>query len=203
MTRDRFDAIVLAGGASRRFGGADKAMMRVGEVTLLQRAVDAVADAAITVVAGPRRRLDSHVIWVQEHPPGAGPAHALGAAIASVSAEVVVVLACDLPFASRPVVCRLVDAVGNSDGAVLRDGLLRPQPLFAAYRTAALRHRLTAVASPDSSMREVVSGIEVEFVADAIAAFDCDTPDDLDAARTALNGSVKVDGPPRDRRPGE
>jgi molybdopterin-guanine dinucleotide biosynthesis protein A len=199
MTPDRFDAIVLAGGASRRFGGVDKAMMRVGEVTLLQRAVDAVADAAITVVAGPRRHLGSHVVWVQEHPPGAGPAHALAAAIASVSAKVVVVLACDLPFASRTVVRRLVEAIGNSDGAVLRDELLRTQPLFAAYRTDALRRRLTAVASPGSSMREVVSGIEVELVADAIAAFDCDTPDDLDTARTALTGSVKVDGTLRGR----
>jgi molybdopterin-guanine dinucleotide biosynthesis protein A len=202
MSRDRFDAIVLAGGASRRFGGADKAMMRVGDRTMLERAVDAVADAATTIVAGPRRPLDADVVWFQEQPPGAGPAYALAGAIESVSADVVVVLACDLPFASRNVVARLIEAMGDSDAAVLRDESQRAQPLFAAYRTNALRARLTVIAAPGSSMNEVVSGMNVEFVIDGIAAMDCDTRDVLDAARIVLARPVEGDGPVGDRGPG-
>ncbi len=52
-----YDAIVLAGGSGRRLGGVDKADIRVGEQTLLDRALDAVAEATKRVVVGRPRAL--------------------------------------------------------------------------------------------------------------------------------------------------
>ncbi|NJP68904.1 NTP transferase domain-containing protein, partial [Streptomyces spiramenti] len=44
-----FDAVVLAGGAGRRLGGADKAAVRVGGRTLLDRVLTASRAARATV----------------------------------------------------------------------------------------------------------------------------------------------------------
>lgn len=109
-----YDAVVLAGGAASRLGGADKPAVRVGGRSLLDRVLDAVADAGTVVVVGPRRPTRHEVRWVREVPPGAGPVPALMAGLTQVDAEVVAVLAADLPFLDAPTVRRLVDVVGSS-----------------------------------------------------------------------------------------
>ncbi|MFD9249059.1 NTP transferase domain-containing protein, partial [Streptomyces bottropensis] len=43
---EAFDAVVLAGGAARRLGGADKPALRVGGRALLDRVLTACAGAA-------------------------------------------------------------------------------------------------------------------------------------------------------------
>jgi molybdopterin-guanine dinucleotide biosynthesis protein A len=177
------DAIVLAGGAGRRLGGVDKALIEIGGVTLIERAVGAVSGARHIIVAGPRRPLDAPVSWVLEEPPGAGPAHALAAALELVSAPLVVVLASDLPFVSGTVVNELAAAVGDSDGALVRDGEGRGQPLLAVYRTASLRARTRALDTRASSVHSVVSGLDLVYVDDPRAALDCDTPQDVEQAR--------------------
>lgn len=189
MTRS-FDAIVLAGGAGKRFGGADKAMMAVGNRTLLERSVEAAGDAGRTIVAGPRRPLDLDVVWVEESPPGAGPVHALAAALDVVGARMVAVLACDLPFVTKDIVSKLVDAIGGSSGAQLRDESSRPQPLLAAYRTSTLRSRLEGIDTIGASMKDVVAGMKLEFVADELAAMDCDTPEALRRAQALAEGRL-------------
>ena len=56
-----FDAILLAGGGAR-LGGADKPGLEVGEISLLDRVVAAVAGTARIVVVGPERPLGVAVI---------------------------------------------------------------------------------------------------------------------------------------------
>ncbi|MER5393911.1 NTP transferase domain-containing protein, partial [Saccharopolyspora sp. NPDC002686] len=46
-----FAAVVLAGGRARRLGGVDKVLLPVGGRTLLDRTLDAVAEADPLVVA--------------------------------------------------------------------------------------------------------------------------------------------------------
>ena len=60
---DPVAAIVLAGGAGRRLGGADKAALDVGGRTLLERALAAVSGVP-TVVVGPARPLPPGVFGV-------------------------------------------------------------------------------------------------------------------------------------------
>jgi molybdopterin-guanine dinucleotide biosynthesis protein A len=181
-----FDAIVLAGGSARRLGGADKAELRIGGVRLLDRVLDAVAEAERIVAVGPTRVTARPVTWTRESPPGGGPVAALAAGLAETASEVVVVLAVDLPGITVDTVRSVVSAVDH-DGALLVDDSGRDQTLAAAYRRDALAARLDTLGEVGGvALRDVVAGMSLRRVPAAAAARDLDTWDDVAAARREL-----------------
>lgn len=170
-----FDALVLAGGRGRRLGGADKAQVVVGGVRLLDRVLAAAAGAQRIVVVGPPRPVPAPVLWTREEPPWGGPAAGLAAGLELVQAPVVVVLAVDLVNADRPRVERLLEILGDADGAAYRDAAGRLQPLFAAYRTAALARALRSVDVHGAAVATVIAGLALTTVVDDDACADLDT----------------------------
>ncbi|GGR82605.1 hypothetical protein GCM10010252_21620 [Streptomyces aureoverticillatus] len=219
---DPFDAVVLAGGRAARLGGADKPGMRVGGRALLERVLAACAGAGTTVVVAAPRPTGRPVVWAREEPAGGGPLAALDAGLRRTGADVVVVLSADLPFLREQTVRRLVAALRAADGAdgvVLTDPEGRDQPLVAAYRSAALRRGLAALADDGAAaeeagkaadegsgrggavppggaagargltglpLRRLTTRLELVRIADPLAAFDCDTWDDIAAARARI-----------------
>ncbi|MEU6279834.1 NTP transferase domain-containing protein [Streptomyces sp. NPDC047028] len=188
-----YDAVVLAGGAARRLGGADKPAVRVGGRPLLDRVLAACADAATTVVVAGPRPTARPVRWAREEPPGAGPVAALDAGLRHTTAEHAVVLSADLPFLEAATLRRLLTALGDTgaDGALLTDADGRDQPLVAAYRTAALRRELTALAAAPGGLtglplRRLTGALHLTRVPDPLASFDCDTWDDIADARARI-----------------
>ncbi|ARE75568.1 molybdenum cofactor guanylyltransferase [Streptomyces sp. Sge12] len=204
-----YDAIVLAGGAARRLGGADKPALSVGGRALLDRVLDACPDARTTVVVGGRRPTARPVHWTREDPPGGGPVAALEAGLRQTTAELVLVLSADLPFLDRDTVRVLLaaparpgtdaaDAADGADGALLRDPDGRDQPLVAAYRAEPLRREIALLAAEHGTLtglplRALTAELDLARVTSRpLASFDCDTWDDLAAARARIreHGSV-------------
>lgn len=184
-----FDGIVLAGGDARRLGGRDKAALVIGGVRLLDRAVAALAEAKHVIVVGPHRRSPAGLEWTLESPSGTGPVAALAAGLERTDARTVAVLAVDLPFANRAVVSRLVSSIGSHDGAALVDPSGTLQPLAAAYRPDALRRAVARLRSVEhASMNSLIAGLSLVRVRETMAWRDCDTWDDVVAARRALGG---------------
>ncbi|MFE0519225.1 NTP transferase domain-containing protein [Streptomyces sp. NPDC058954] len=188
-----YDAVVLAGGAARRLGGADKPGVRVGGRPLLDRVLTACADARTTVVVADPRPTPRPVLWAREDPPGGGPLAALDAGLRHTSAEQVVVLSADLPFLGAPTVRRLLSALraGTADGALLTDADGRDQPLVAAYRRPALHRGLSGLTEEHSGLtglplRRLTAGLDLTRVPDPVASFDCDTWDDIATARARI-----------------
>ncbi|MGW3307026.1 NTP transferase domain-containing protein [Streptomyces sp. NPDC001073] len=195
-----YDAVVLAGGAARRLGGADKPGLRVGGRALLDRVLAACADAGTTVVVADPRPTARPVRWAREEPPGAGPVAALEAGLRHTTADAVVVLSADLPFLEPSAVRRLLTALRTSgaEGALLTDADGRDQPLVAAYLATPLRRELTALASAASvsdpaaggltglPLRRLTAALALTRVPDPVASFDCDTWDDLVTARARI-----------------
>jgi len=184
-----YDAVVLAGGGARRLGGADKPGARVGGRALLDRVLGACADAVRTVVVAAPRPTARPVDWAREEPPGGGPVAALDAGLRGTTADRVVVLSADLPFLAPDTVHRLLAALDTGvDGALLADADGRDQPLVAAYRTAALRRELAALGGGLAGLplRRLTAGLDLTRVPDAVASFDCDTWDDIAAARARI-----------------
>ncbi|MFI1832301.1 NTP transferase domain-containing protein [Streptomyces olivaceoviridis] len=194
-----YDAVVLAGGAARRLGGADKPGLRVGGRALLDRVLAACADAGTTVVVAAPRTTARPVRWTREEPPGGGPVAALEAGLRLTTAGRTVVLSADLPFLGRTTLRRLLTALQDTgaDGALLTDADGRDQPLVAAYRTPALRRELTALAAAHGGLgglplRRLTGALRLTRVPDPLASFDCDTWDDIATARARIreHGSV-------------
>ncbi|MEU5778487.1 NTP transferase domain-containing protein [Streptomyces venezuelae] len=206
-----YDAVVLAGGGAARLGGADKPGVRVGGRALIERVLAACSGAGTTVVVAAPRPTARPVVWAREEPAGGGPLAALDAGLARTSAERVVVLSADLPFLGEQTVRRLLAelAVSEADGAVLTDPDGRDQPLVAAYRRDALLREIAVLGARDGHghghshdpdhghgpggggltglpLRRLTARLALTRVADPLAAFDCDTWDDIASARARI-----------------
>jgi molybdopterin-guanine dinucleotide biosynthesis protein A len=176
-----FDAVVLAGGGSTRFGGVDKAMLVLDGVSLLDRVLTATAGAASTVVVGPVRTTYRQVTWTLEDPPSGGPVAGLAAGLKHGKAPVVVVVSCDLPWITTADVATLVDSIGDRDGFGLRDTSGQEQQLATAYRRTALAAAIAQVGDPrDKSVRRTLAALDLAWTEPTEAGDDVDTWADLD-----------------------
>ncbi|MEV0963030.1 NTP transferase domain-containing protein [Streptomyces sp. NPDC049910] len=197
MTADaeaEYDVIVLAGGGARRLGGADKPGVTVGGRTLLDRVLTASRGARRQIVVGGRRPTARPVIWTREIPPGGGPLAALHAGLRHSRASTVVVLSADLPFLDGTAVRRLLAALGSGgrEGVLLVDADGRDQPLVAAYRAEPIRRELALIAAEHGGLsglplRLLTGQLDLDRVAaEPLAAYDCDTWEDIVTARAGI-----------------
>jgi len=178
----QYDAVVLAGGRSRRMKVADKTRLRIGNASLLDRVLVAVSGAGRCIVVGEPREVVADVVWTREEPPGAGPAAAVLAALDHVAADVVVLVAGDMPLLEPADVERLVGGVAG-DGAVYVDADGYEQWLCSAWRAEALRN---AGLVGGGSMRSALAGLDATKIPAPASVLDCDTPDDLTQAEEML-----------------
>ena len=182
-----YDAVVLAGGKAARLGGRAKPQLVVGTRTILEAVLAAVADAGRRVVVGPPQPVPAGVRLVREQPPGGGPVAALHAGLGQVEAEVVAVLAGDLPFVTADLVGELRGRL-TGDGVLVVDDTGRDQLLLGVWRTAVLRAALPAQAA-HVPLRRVLAPLAVRRLRPAVPPgvpppwTDCDTPADLARAR--------------------
>jgi molybdopterin-guanine dinucleotide biosynthesis protein A len=119
MTTETF-GLVLAGGLARRMGGGDKALIRIGNETILQRALARLAPQVNGVVINangdPARFASSRLPVVADSVPDfAGPLAGILAGLDWVAAnkprlEWVVSVPGDCPFLPRDLVTRLHEA---------------------------------------------------------------------------------------------
>ncbi|MFE1293468.1 NTP transferase domain-containing protein [Streptomyces sp. NPDC058731] len=188
-----YDAVVLAGGAARRLGGADKPGVRVGGRPLLDRVLTACAGARTTVVVADPRPTARPVLWTREDPPGGGPLAALAAGLRHTAADHVLLLSADLPFLGPATVARLLAALRDTpaDGVLLTDPDGRDQPLVAAYRAAGLRGALAHLGTEHGDLtglplRRLTARLDLTRLTDPVASFDCDTWDDIATARARI-----------------
>lgn len=186
-----YDAVVLAGGAARRLGGADKPAVRIGTRTLLDRVLAACREADRTVVVGPRRPASRPLVHVREEPPGGGPLAALDAGLRQVGQPVVAVLAADLPFLTEETLHQLLAALPpDADGTLLTDQDGRDQPLTAVYRTEPLRREVALLATEHGGLsglplRPLLTSLALHRVPTTIS-LDCDTWSDIAVARSRI-----------------
>lgn len=199
-----FDAVVLAGGLARRLEGTDKPALKFGGMTLLDRAIEACAEAGArnVVCVGPDRTTRRNVLWTREDPPGSGPVAALAAGLVVTSADRVVLLAADLPFVDAELVHSLWTNSSGHDGAVLTDPAGKDQWLTACYRRSCLTDAIDREAAEHGgvaglSLKRLLAGFDLVRVPDAAGqAFDCDTWEDVDHVRRLVDGGGRDHRPP-------
>ncbi len=133
--------VVLAGGASTRFG-SDKLAAPLRGSTVLDHLLHTLPGAWRVIVVGPERPTVRPVTWAREEPAGGGPLAAAAAGLDGVATDLVAVVAGDMPHAARALV-RLAGVLHSAAptvaAAVGEDDAGLANPLLAVYRTTALR----------------------------------------------------------------
>lgn len=180
-------AVILAGGASRRFADAgqpiDKLSLTRDGSSLLEQVIEnSRSHCATLVVVGPNRALPD-VTFVQETPAGSGPVAAVAAALPLIDTDLLALVAGDAPRGpvAIPALLHAITQRPDCDGAyVVTD---RPQYLCAIYRRgalhAALEHLATSRPVAHASLHDLLDGLDLIAIDDPDSlSRDIDTPDD-------------------------
>jgi len=139
-TRQPLSAAILAGGQSRRMG-TDKALLRLmpdgpALIELVLAAVRAVADD-VFLVANDDRLAQLGLRTVPDAFPGAGSLGGIYSAVAGARGEHCLVVACDMPFLSPPLLRALADTPRDYDvlAPYLEVGMNRQGGTKGVYET--------------------------------------------------------------------
>ncbi|NIQ94207.1 MAG: molybdenum cofactor guanylyltransferase [Desulfuromonadales bacterium] len=157
--------VILAGGRSRRMGGADKARLEVGG----RRLVDRVADVL--------QRLFDRVLIAGDRPelvrpglscvPDVFPGSALGGlhtGLAAADTPYVFVAACDMPYIDAEVIRAVLRQRRCCDAVVPRTPL-GVEPLFAAYSRSCLPAMEQMLRSGDYRIKNLFTQVQTCFLA--------------------------------------
>ena len=194
MSEHSIAGAILAGGRSRRMGGAPKALLKLDDRTLLEHVLDRLAPQVEGVVLSVERRSPDWAPFgldqVCDPQPGCnGPLGGLCATLEAVAdrAEWLALAPCDAPFLPRDLVRRLAACAPDADAVVVRlDGIAQPtfslwhRRLVEPLRRAVLEARM-------GGFRQFLAGIDwapLDWPAAGGAAFmNINDPDTLAAAR--------------------
>ncbi len=129
-------AAIIAGGRARRLGGVDKSRLVVGGRTIISRQAEVlrqIADEVFVVGEHPERPADSDLPCYDDVVAGVGAIGGLYTALEVASADLVLVVACDLPFLEASMLERLFELAATADAAWVRTAA-GVEPLVACYR---------------------------------------------------------------------
>jgi molybdopterin-guanine dinucleotide biosynthesis protein A len=182
--------IILAGGRSRRMGGHNKALFRVGGTRIIERVVGVMARvfARVLVVTNtPDEFAFLGLPMVPDIRPGAGSLGGLYTGLHHCPTEYGFLVACDMPFLQEGIIRYLTGLIDGHDVVVPRVGA-HLEPLHAVYSRRcipyieALLHEdeLAIIAFyPHVSLREVDEA-ELRLLDPTLTfLMNLNTPDDL------------------------
>jgi molybdopterin-guanine dinucleotide biosynthesis protein A len=190
--------LVLAGGRSSRFG-RDKLRERIGDATLLERAVAAVASTVDEVIilgpagetAGIGASRGVPIRVAPDRQPWAGPLVAVADALRLVRGPLAIVVGGDMPTLVPAVLGTLLETVAQDERVDAAALLLRDRrlPLPAALRVAAAMPRARELVDDGQrSLRSLLDGLRTRDVEerawrpldpDAATVHDVDRLEDL------------------------
>ena len=128
-------AAILAGGQATRFGGRNKAALRLGRDVVLERQLAVlrrVVDRTVIIANDGSPYRSYGVPVIPDLAPGTGALGGIYTAIQSASTAHTLVVACDMPFLSAPLLAHLVEAGRDVDIAIPRTSR-GYEPLCATY----------------------------------------------------------------------
>ncbi len=166
--RDQVNAIILCGGRSSRMG-FDKAFLRLGGKTLVERQVEFLKERFgkfILVTNSPwQYKAMSRVKIVTDIVPGLGPMGGLYTGLKNSDSEYNFVTACDLPFISQDLASYMAGSIKQGFQAVIPHHQGKYQPLYAVYSRSCLGKISEALAAGKLKLARLLSEFKVKKVA--------------------------------------
>ena len=187
---------VQAGGRSSRMG-SDKALLRLDGIPLIERLLQRVSGLGEEILITTNRPQDYQYLGLRmasDPEPGAGALHGLRTALEAARGQTVLVLACDMPFVSRPLLEHMLQLAEAADLVVPRRGG-EYEPLHAVYSKgclpaleAALQRGQRRMISffPSLNLRTVEQEEIDRLDPEGLSFFNVNTPEDLRKAERIL-----------------
>lgn len=162
-------ALILAGGKNSRMGGHDKAFLRIGSETVVERSLALLRRCfpeVVVVSNQPEKYTPFAVTVASDEFAAAGPLAGIHAGLKLLKNPYAFVVACDMPFLRVEPIAYLVAAIRQQDAIVpCWDNDI--EPLHAIYATA-LRPRIAAaLQSGTYAIRDFLPTIRVDYIAEA------------------------------------
>jgi molybdopterin-guanine dinucleotide biosynthesis protein A len=172
-----WSAAILMGGQARRFGGRDKAALVVDGRSIRDRQMTELLALTpdVLIVGSPAGRAPDARSGagrvVSDRVPGCGPLGGLHTALCEARGDAVIVIACDMPYASAAFLGHLLALTRDADAVVplTERGY---HPLCAAYTRACLAPAAARLAEGRLKMIDLFEDVRVRAVtAEEIDAF--------------------------------
>ena len=187
---------IQAGGRSSRMG-RDKALLPLGGKPLIEHVLLRVAGLGDEVLITTNQPDDYAFLglrMVGDRQPGAGALDGLLTALEAASGERVLLLACDMPFVSRPLLEHMVGIDSDAEVVIPRRGG-RLQPLHAIYAASCAASVREALKAGEKRMISFFPSVQTYIVEqeildqydpEGLSFFNVNTPDDLEQAEQTL-----------------
>jgi len=189
--------VILAGGASQRLE-KNKALERIGGKALIERVVESLVPLTtevLAVVARPEQatalRLPPSVRVVSDRYPGGGSLGGIFTGLEASAEPWSLVVACDMPFLNRELLCHLIKESSNVDAVVPCLGG-QPEPLHTLYSKACLAPMERMLRDGDLKIAPLFEAVRVRYVDEEtidridprhLSFFNINTQADLEEAR--------------------
>ena len=200
--------VILAGGQNKRFGGQNKAFIRIGEKRIVDRLMDVFSrlfDQVVLVTNDPAAYMDVDALLVSDHFPTRSSLNGLHAGLFAAAHETSFFVACDTPFARESLIRCVLDHIEPKADIVIPSTSAGFEPLFAVYRKSclpAMAHQLERdLLKIQGLFRKVrVKAIDESELRRAdpelISFFNVNTPEDLMLAESLRTTFEKEHGRP-------
>ena len=162
-----WSAAILAGGQARRFGGRDKSALVVDGQSIRERQLAVLASVAddilivgatitpVETIAGTRA--------VPDIVAGKGPLGGVYTALVEATGTATIVVACDMPFLTAPLLRHLLALTADAD-AVVPSTSRGYHPLCAAYTPACLAPIARRLSDGHLKMTDLLQDVRARLV---------------------------------------
>jgi len=186
--------ILLAGGESRRMGGINKALLKIGDhsiVELVSHVLQEIFSEVLVITNSPRDFEFLELPMFRDIIPGRGSLGGLYTGLKACAGDYAFLVACDMPFLSKEAIMYILERAQGYDVVVPRiSGML--EPLHALYSQRCLPYIEELLAAEDLKIIDFFHKAKVlEVPGEDLQQFDpqllfimnINTPDDLNEAR--------------------
>jgi molybdopterin-guanine dinucleotide biosynthesis protein A len=177
--------------------GSDKALLRLDGIPLIERLLQRVSGLGEEILITTNRPQDYQYLGLRmasDPEPGAGALHGLRTALEAARGQTVLVLACDMPFVSRPLLEHMLQLAEAADLVVPRRGG-EYEPLHAVYSKVCLPALEAALQQGERRMISFFPSLNLHTVEqeeidrldpEGLSFFNVNTPEDLRKAERVL-----------------
>lgn len=165
---DDTTGVILAGGASSRFG-SNKALTPLAGKPLIGHAaatLDHLFPAHLLVTNTPDVYRFLHWPTAADHFQQAGPLAGIHAALTAIATSRAFIAGCDMPMVNEPLIRLLCDLAGNWDAVVPWPGG-RPEPLYAVYHRDCLEAIAAQLAAGERKIGRIFPLLRIRRVTEA------------------------------------